>query len=263
MVGDFNPTKRSLRVGSRSVPLTQDAASAISAYLRVRKPSGERALFLSERDNPIAKRHAWTLVKKYIRECGLRDKTSPEILRASYAVHALEDGVYVLDVLSALGNVSIGTLQEYAKLAYTGFGEKAHKKEEVGFIGLLHPKIIQSSLRHYEDGFYRVAVLDAMLALTETIREKSGLDGDGVKLVSAVFRPENPILLFSERTTISGRDDHDGFHLIMLGAFQGIRNPKSHLSTSDLTEQTAAQYLVFISLLVRRVEEARRTPVLG
>ncbi|MGZ3522904.1 MAG: TIGR02391 family protein [Vulcanimicrobiaceae bacterium] len=112
--------------------------------------------------------------------------------------------------------------------------------------------------RHYEDGDYREAVLNAMLALTETIREKSGLDGDGVGLASKVFKPEDPVLIFNEVQTISGRDEHDGFHKIMLGAFQGVRNPKSHRSISDLTAQSAAQYLVFISLLIRRVEEATK-----
>lgn len=130
------------------------------------------------------------------------------------------------------------------------------KKEEVGFISLLHPKVIQSSLRHYEDQDYREAVLNAMLALTETIRERSALDGDGVPLVSRVFKPEEPVLTFSDVRSITGRDEHEGFHKIMLGAFQGVRNPKSHRLFSDLTAQSAAQYLVFISLLVRRVEEA-------
>ena len=56
----------------------------------------------------------------------------------------------------------------------------------------------------------------------------------------------------------SGQNDQKGFLKIFLGAFQGIRNPKAHSLDHDLTEQKAAQYLVFASLLARRVEEAER-----
>jgi len=180
-----------------------------------------------------------------------------------------------MDVLSALGNVTSTILQNYARLAKIGprstggtvsealtalntLNDTQEKKEELGFIGLLHPKVIQASLGHYEREDYREAVLNAMLALTETIREKTGLDTDGVPLVSQVFKPEEPILTFADTRTISGRDEHKGFHKIMLGAFEGVRNPKSHRMFSDLTALTAAQYLVFISLLVRRVEGASK-----
>jgi hypothetical protein len=44
---------------------------------------------------------------------------------------------------------------------------------------------------------------------------------------------------------------------IFKGAFQGIRNPKAHSLAHDLTEQKTAQYLVFTSLLARRLDEAR------
>ncbi len=363
-VQDVDIANRQAKLNGRVVPLRKDAAEAIAAYMRVRPAAKSRALFLTNSEKRISTRQVWAVVKKYVHKAKLNDKTGIETLRATYAVHALEDQVYFIDILSALGNVDAKTLLDYAKLvksrpknadepsevlttvtpfvkftecakdiretamtavlkqsegdttalsdakrtleahvkrladnwpgitsqpSFTSLKRHVHfaqaqdfkdilkrdlpgleaaalqtlsvsqqKKEEVGFISLLHPKVIQSSLRHYEDADYREAVLNAMLALTETIREKSGLDGDGVALASRVFKPEEPVLVFNEIKTISGRDEHDGFHKIMLGAFQGVRNPKSHRSISDLTAQSAAQYLVFISLLVRRVEEAKR-----
>jgi uncharacterized protein (TIGR02391 family) len=136
------------------------------------------------------------------------------------------------------------------------FTEAQEKRERAAFLNLLHPKIAEASIRHYEDGDYRESVLNAMLALTEIIRAKIKKDGDGIALASILFKPEKPILVFSKRTTQAERDDQEGFHKLMLGAFQGIRNPKSHQMASDLTEMTAAQYIVFISLLARRVDEA-------
>jgi uncharacterized protein (TIGR02391 family) len=183
------------------------------------------------------------------------------LLRATYVVHALEDGVDFKEITAARGKVDgiwlrdlVSLTQPVSKLDAGG----QRRTADVALSALLHPKVLQSSLRHFEDGDYREAVLNAMLTLTETIREKSGLDGDGVALVSKVFKPEDPVLAFTKRETTSERDEHAGFHKLMLGAFEGVRNPQSHSFINDLTSDSAAQYLAFISLLVRRVEDATK-----
>jgi hypothetical protein len=43
---------------------------------------------------------------------------------------------------------------------------------------------------------------------------------------------------------------------IISGAFVGIRNPKAHSLQHDLNQLKVAQYLVFASLLARRLTEA-------
>jgi hypothetical protein len=61
----------------------------------------------------------------------------------------------------------------------------------------------------------------------------------------------------SDLDSESGQNDQKGFMQIYKGAFQGIRNPKAHSLAHDLTEEKAAQYLIFASLLARRIEEAK------
>jgi uncharacterized protein (TIGR02391 family) len=130
---------------------------------------------------------------------------------------------------------------------------------EVGFEQLLHPIVREHCLDHYRTGHYRDAVVDAMLVLTDTIRTRSGVDDDdGTELVAAAFTPvESPRLIFSTLGRKSGMSDQRGFEQIMRGAYTGIRNPKAHDLHHDLDDIKAAQYLVFISLLVRRVDEAK------
>lgn len=274
-LNDVDLENREMTLNGRIVRLTENAADAVGAYLRVRPNVNETALFLTNANTPLSIRQAWAIIKKYVKQCKLNPKTDIETLRASYAVHALEDGVWFMDVLSSLGNVTSTILQNYARLANVNrrnadrsvsealtalstLEDTQQKKEKIGFISLLHPAVIDTSLRHYDDADYREAVLNAMLALTETIRERTGLHEDGAALVSKVFKPENPLLVFADTNTITGADEHRGFHKILLGAFEGVRNPKSHRLFSDLTANTAAQYLVFISLLVRRVEGATK-----
>jgi hypothetical protein len=46
---------------------------------------------------------------------------------------------------------------------------------------------------------------------------------------------------------------------ILVGTYLGIRNPKAHSLNHDLDAERAAQYLIFASLLARRIYEAKDT----
>lgn len=127
---------------------------------------------------------------------------------------------------------------------------------ETTFEQLLHPTIIEHALPKYKDGHLRNAVLDSIIAIFELIRQKTGLSEDGDKLVGKAFSLTAPYLILSEIDSESGKNEQKGFMQILTGAYQGIRNPSAHSLVNDLTPLEAAQYLVFASLLARRIEEA-------
>ena len=122
---------------------------------------------------------------------------------------------------------------------------------------LLHPIITEHALRQYDNGHLRDAVLNSIIAVFDLIRQKTGLKEDGDRLVGKVFSLDDPYLILSDIETESGQNDQKGFMQILKGSFQGIRNPKAHSLTHDLTAIKAAQYLVFASLLARRIDEAK------
>lgn len=128
---------------------------------------------------------------------------------------------------------------------------------ELTFEQLLHPTIIEHTLPKYKDGHLRNAVLDSIIAIFELIRQKTGLSEDGDKLVGKAFSLTDPYLILSEIDSESGKNDQKGFMQIITGSYQGIRNPSAHSLANDLTTLEAAQYLVFASLLARRIDEAR------
>ena len=125
-----------------------------------------------------------------------------------------------------------------------------------GFEDLLHPVVYEHAYQQYRNGHLRDAVLNAIVAVFDLIRERTGLRLDGQGLVSEAFSLEKPQLIFSELETDSGRNDQKGFLQILSGAYIGIRNTKAHSLRHDLDEKKAAQYLIFASLLARRVSEA-------
>lgn len=124
------------------------------------------------------------------------------------------------------------------------------------FEALLHPLILEHAYPQFRDGHLRNAVLDAFIAVFNLIRERAALQLDGVELVGRVFSLAEPRLVVSELATESGRSDQKGFMQLLQGAYLGVRNPKAHSLRNDLDPASAAQYLVFASLLARRVEAA-------
>ena len=121
---------------------------------------------------------------------------------------------------------------------------------------LLHPVIVESSWPQYRAGHLRDAVLNAFVALGDFIRQRTKLSQDGATLVEQALSLTNPHLIFSTLESESGRNDQMGFMKIISGAFIGVRNPKAHSLTHDLDPHKTAQYLVFASLLARRIAEA-------
>lgn len=133
-------------------------------------------------------------------------------------------------------------------------------KPSIGFEELLHPIIFAHVFQHYVDGHYRDAVLNSVVAIFDLMRERTGLDLDGAALATQVLSLEKPHLILSELDTESGRNDQKGFMQILVGAYLGIRNPKAHSLNHDLDPEKAAQYLIFASLLARRIYEAKDAP---
>jgi uncharacterized protein (TIGR02391 family) len=126
----------------------------------------------------------------------------------------------------------------------------------IAVLSLLHPTIVESAYSQFRAGHYRDAVFNSMVAVFDLLRRKSGLDLDGAQLVAEALSLDHPRVRLGDLTSESGKNEQKGFLQILQGAFLGIRNPKAHSLSHDLDQLKAAQYLVFASLLARRVDEA-------
>jgi len=127
------------------------------------------------------------------------------------------------------------------------------------FEGLdLHPRLAAVAADLYRSGHYRHAVLDASVALVNFVKEKSrrhDLDGSG--LMTTVFSKNNPVLAFNERADRTDEDEQEGMMHLFVGVVLALRNPRAHALPDDSPE-TALEYVGLISLLAKRLEQARR-----
>ena len=108
----------------------------------------------------------------------------------------------------------------------------------------------------YQSGNYSGAVVDAVQFISELIRDRTGLDGDGHELVGKAFGGPNPLLKVNKLQTESERNVQKGIQFLLMGLYQGIRNPRSHGKYADSVED-ADSLIVFVSFLLKIIDRAR------
>jgi len=107
----------------------------------------------------------------------------------------------------------------------------------------------------YEAENYSHAILDAMHHLSNVLREKSGVDGDGVSLVGQALGGSPPRLRVNKLQTETERNVQKGLEQILRGLYQAIRNPRSHEQIKD-TNDTADAIIYFINYLLELLHES-------
>jgi uncharacterized protein (TIGR02391 family) len=106
-----------------------------------------------------------------------------------------------------------------------------------------------SIAKTYESENYSHAILDAIQYLSDVLREKSGLDGDGVALVGAALGGKSPKIMITKQHTETEKNIQQGMQDILRGIYRGIRNPRSHEEVHD-DKATADAIIGFVNYLI-------------
>lgn len=121
----------------------------------------------------------------------------------------------------------------------------------------LHPRIADVSRDLFLDGYHWEAVFAASKALVNYVKERSGKHVlDGASLMRTVFSRNAPVLAFNDLNDQTDQDEQEGMMHLFEGAVLGIRNPGGH-SFPEGPEQRAIEYILLLSLLAYRVQEAK------
>lgn len=121
----------------------------------------------------------------------------------------------------------------------------------------LHRDIEEAAGQLYRDGHYSNAVLAAANALTALVKYRSGHTQDGVDLMNNVFSLNKPVLKLNDLQDDSDRNEQKGFMMLLGGVVTALRNPRAHKQIDDDPEE-AVEFIAFISLLAKRVDNAKK-----
>ena len=107
--------------GVRSIPVYPSAVVAVSDYIyRMRGlitgPESGNALFVNLNGGRLTRQGFWKIVKGYATEAGITKEITPHTLRHSFALHLLENGAFVTDIQTMMGQADISSTQVYVQL---------------------------------------------------------------------------------------------------------------------------------------------------
>lgn len=142
---DFADDLSTLRVRgkggkTRLVPIPEFVREKIAAYTELAERqqicnSAEKALYLSLEGRRISRSTVYRIVKAELGRHGVQGKTSPHVLRHTFATHLLNDGADMRAIQELLGHASLQSTQVYTHNEIAKLKEsysKAHPREKKG-----------------------------------------------------------------------------------------------------------------------------------
>jgi integrase/recombinase XerD len=106
----------------RVLPLSSLALDQIKNYLQgprqrlIQHHHGEQALFVNHHGERLTRQGFWLIIKGYARQVNIQGIT-PHMLRHSFAILMLQNGMELRSVQELLGHAHIATTQVYSQLA--------------------------------------------------------------------------------------------------------------------------------------------------
>lgn len=121
----------------------------------------------------------------------------------------------------------------------------------------LHASVVFASRKLFCDGYYSQSIFESCKLLNKRVQELSKSIKDGKSLMLDVFSVNNAKLKLNDLVSQSDKDEQEGFMHLFAGLMHGIRNPKGHEIVNLRDPYRTLEYLGFISLLFRKLDELK------
>ncbi len=116
----------------RVIPFGKAASRYLEAYLQESRPmflggESEQALFMSYTKNPLSSEALNDIVKKYVKQAGIKKKVTPHSIRHTFATHMLKRRASIRHIQVLLGHKSLDTTQKYTQVEISDL-KRAYQK---------------------------------------------------------------------------------------------------------------------------------------
>ena len=115
----------------RMVPITKKAVQVLRKYLsgareqRLLNPN-DPCLFPGRNGTRLTRVGFWAMIKKHALRSGISSRINPRILRHSFAVHLLQNGIDLSDIKELFGYASLDATLQYAHINRPDFVKVYH-----------------------------------------------------------------------------------------------------------------------------------------
>jgi uncharacterized protein (TIGR02391 family) len=120
----------------------------------------------------------------------------------------------------------------------------------------IHPRLPAKVKKLFDDGHFAEATYHAFKFLDKKVERHSGLSDTGFSLMMKAFDSKNPKVQLTPLKNASEKDEQEGYRFMFAGGVQAIRNPRAHEFAVVDDPDTCLDHLAFMSLLLRRLEQA-------
>ncbi|HKN76402.1 MAG TPA: TIGR02391 family protein [Candidatus Acidoferrum sp.] len=119
----------------------------------------------------------------------------------------------------------------------------------------IHPDLQTKVRKLFDDGYYPEATIHAFKHLESKVHRHSGIASQtGQALMMAAF--DGTKIKLNGLVTLSETDEQEGYRFIFAGGTRGIRNPRGHDPNIVDDPDICLDHLSFVSMLLRRLEQA-------
>lgn len=106
----------------RSIPLSNSAIKSLKTYISNVRPlliktEEEKILFINANGQKMTRQGFWKILKQYKSQAKIEKELNPHVIRHSFAVHKLQQGVELKEVQEILGHTDIASTQIYMHMA--------------------------------------------------------------------------------------------------------------------------------------------------
>ncbi len=122
----------------------------------------------------------------------------------------------------------------------------------------IHTRIQSISKKLFDDGHYASATFEAYKLLDKEVAVLAKLCESGVKLMMKAFSEQSPLIRLTDMSSTSEKDEQEGYKFIFSGSVMAIRNPRGHEYGVRESPTECLDHLSLASLLLRRIESAKR-----
>lgn len=121
----------------------------------------------------------------------------------------------------------------------------------------IHSRIHTTSKILFDDGHYALATFEAYKLVDKEVATLAKVNESGVKLMMRAFSEQTPLIRLADLSTISGKDEQEGYKFIFSGSVMAIRNPRGHEYGVKDSPTECLDHLSLASMLLRRLERAK------